>query len=356
MANGQEDLSIHARELSKRGAVKGGLARSAGMTPEERRELARQGAAARWNRGVTEGGEEGIQQATFGTPDRPLKLGGTEIPCYVVEQADGKVLRLVVMAGMLKALNISLGGSSGRLSGSRLSRFVASKALKPFVNEELVEKVNNPILFRTPSGGIAYGYEGSTLADICDVVLEARGKKALNRQQEHIADQALVLVRGWARVGLSALIDEVTGYQYYRSRRALEEILDRYISKELRKWTKTFPDDFYEEMFRLRGWRYSPFTVKRPTLVGKFTMDVVYKRLAPGVLEELQKITPRDAKGRLAHRYHQRLTEDVGHPKLREHLAATTALMRAADDWIAFLRMLNRAFPKLNTNLPLPLP
>jgi hypothetical protein len=106
-------------------------------------------------------------------------------------------------------------------------------------------------------------------------------------------------------------------------------------------------------MFRLRGWQYSPFTVKRPSLVGKFTIDVVYERLAPGVLDELQKITPRDAKGRLTHRYHQRLTEDVGHPKLREHLAAATALMRAADDWQAFRRMLDRAFPKLNTTLPL---
>lgn len=356
MTKGQDDLSTHARELSKRGAVKGGQARSAGMTPEERRELARYAAAARWNRGLTEGSDEDIQQATFGTPDRPLKLGGTEIPCYVVDQGGGRVLRLVLMTGMLKALNISLGGSSGRLSGSRLSRFVVSKALQPYVTEELVEKVTNPILFKTPSGGTAYGYEGSTLADICDVVLEARRKGDLNRQQKHIADQAEILVRGWARVGLSALIDEVTGYQFYRSRHALEEILDRYISKELRKWAKTFPDDFYEEMFRLRGWRYSPFTVKRPSLVGKDTIDVVYKRLAPGVLEELQRITPRDAKGRLAHRLHQRLTENVGHPKLREHLAATTALMRAADDWPGFRRMLDRAFPKLNTTLPLSLP
>ncbi len=349
------DLSMHAKELSKRGAAKGGLARAASMMPEERRELARQAAAARWNREFDDDSQDGIRQATFGTPDHPLKLGEMEIPCYVLPLKDGTALRLVVMAGMLKALNISLGGSSGRLSGSRLSRFVASKALRPYVSEELVDKVNNPILFKAPSGNKAYGYEASTLADICDVVLEARRKGGLNRQQEHIAAQCEILVQGWARVGLDALIDEVTGYQYYRARYALEDILDRYISKELRKWTKTFPDEFYQEMFRLRNWSYVPFSVKRPPLVGSFTTDIVYKRLAPGILDELQKVTPRDAKGRLVHHYHRRLTEDVGHPKLREHLAASTALMRASDSWPSFMRLLDRAFPKLNTNLALPI-
>jgi hypothetical protein len=70
--------------------------------------------------------------------------------------------------------------------------------------------------------------------------------------------------------------------------------------------------------------------------------------LAPGVLEELKRITPRNDKGRPKHKYFQRLTEDVGHPRLREHLASVITLMRAHDDkdWDAFYKSLNRALPK----------
>ena len=40
------------------------------------------------------------------------------------------------------------------------------------------------------------------------------------------------------------------------------------------------------------------------------------------------------------------MTEDVGHLKLREHLASVVALMKASDDWDQFVRILNRALPK----------
>lgn len=130
--------------------------------------------------------------------------------------------------------------------------------------------------------------------------------------------------------GIIALVDEATGYQYDRARDALEKILDKFISKELRKWAKTFPDEFFENMFRLRGWQYVPFSVKRPGVVGKYTNDLIYERLAPGVLEELKRLTPRDERGRTKHRFFQRLTENVGHPRLREHLAAVIALMKAS--------------------------
>ena len=39
-----------AVELGRRGGLKGGKARAASMTPEQRSEIARKGAAARWGR------------------------------------------------------------------------------------------------------------------------------------------------------------------------------------------------------------------------------------------------------------------------------------------------------------------
>ena len=86
--------------------------------------------------------------------------------------------------------------------------------------------------------------------------------------------------------------------------------------------------------------------VNRPIVVGHYTNDVVYGRLAPGVLQELKRVNPPDEKGHRKHRHHQWLTEDVGHPRLKEHITGVVALMRAAKDWEHFQRLLNRAFPK----------
>lgn len=60
----------------------------------------------------------------------------------------------------------------------------------------------------------------------------------------HIASQAEILMRGFARVGIVALIDEVTGYQRDRKRDALAAILEKYIAKEMRPWLKTFQLEF----------------------------------------------------------------------------------------------------------------
>jgi len=96
----------------------------------------------------------------------------------------------------------------------------------------------------------------------------------LLKNQKHIAFQCRILTRGFALVGISALIDEATGNQDVRARDALHKILEQYISKELMKWAKTFPDEFYRQLFRLRSWRYSFSSIKRPALVGKLTNDL----------------------------------------------------------------------------------
>ncbi len=152
-------------------------------------------------------------------------------------------------------------------------------------------------------------------------------------------------MRGLAHVGVIALVDEATGYQEKRARDALHKILDEFIATELRDWTKTFPDEFYKYMFKLWGWEHISFSTQRPAYVGKLTNDFVYERLAPGVLEELQRINP-PRRGRRQHHHHRWLTEDVGHPKLREHIAAVMAIMRLSLDKKKFIANLNRAFPK----------
>jgi hypothetical protein len=139
-----------------------------------------------------------------------------------------------------------------------------------------------------------------------------------------------LLMRALAHVGIIALVDEATGYQRDRPATALAKILEAFIAKELQPWIGTFPPDYYEQLFRLRGLNYPQDTVQRPQYFGVLTNDIVYKRLAPGVLDELKKSIPRNEEGRPTVKYFQKLTSNVGYPKLREHLGAVVAIMKSS--------------------------
>lgn len=276
-----------------------------------------------------------------------LKVGDLSIPCFVLD--DGR--RVISGRGLTAAI-----GMKGR--GQGVARISGHKTLKPFYNNELSVAIDNPIRFMGGSPKVdtpSDGYEATVLQELCDAILSARDSGVLNTEQElRYAQCADLLIRAFARVGIIALVDEATGYQNVRARQALEKILDEFISNELRKWAKTFPDDFYREMFRLKGWSYAPFSVKRPGVVGRYTNDLIYDRLAPGVLNELKQVNP-SSKGQRKNKHHQWLTEDVGHPRLREHLAAVIALMRASSNWETFKRLIERSFPKIGANLEIPL-
>jgi hypothetical protein len=78
--------------------------------------------------------------------------------------------------------------------------------------------MGNPIRFQAPTGGSpATGYEATILPDLCEAVLAARQEGTLRADQLHIAKRCEILVRGLARVGIIALIDEATGYQINRA-------------------------------------------------------------------------------------------------------------------------------------------
>ena len=56
--------------------------------------------------------------------------------------------------------------------------------------------------------------------------------------------------------------------------------------------------------------------------------------------------------GRRKRKHHQWLTDNIGHPKLQEHIASVVTLMRACDTWEMFEKLLNRSLPKW-TEMPL---
>lgn len=325
------------------GRARGGHARAERLTPEQRSEIARQGAAARHSGAVL--------KATHGSSDNPLKIGNVEIPCYVLED-DRRVLSL---GGMVRALGISIGGT-GRRQGDRLYRFATQKSLEPFIFNDLVNRMENPVRFQAPTGGVpGTGYEATILPDLCEAVLAAREADALRPDQLPIAKRCEVLVRGLARVGIIALVDEATGYQRDRAQDALARVLEAFIAKELQPYVATFPTDYYQEMFRLRGLNYPHSSVRRPQYFGMLTNDIVYKRLAPGVLDELKRVTPKLESGRHKNKLYQRLTNNLGYPKLREHLGSIVTMMKLSSSWHEFMERLDRLHPRYGETMQLPL-
>jgi len=282
-----------------------------------------------------------------------LKIAGREIACAVL--ADGK--RVLTQDAFLSAIGRSPKGKGGQIvtSADGLPPFVAAENLRPFISEEL-KQATAPYIYRTPSGSNAYGYDALLLPMVCEVYLTAKDAQKTTRQQAHIVRACELLMRGLAHVGIIALVDEATGFQQIRDRDALQAILDAYLRKELAVWAKRFPDEFYQQIFRLRGWQWKGMKINRPQIVAKYTTDLVYERLAPHILEELETRNPKNSRGNREAKHHQWLTEDVGHPALAQHIYALLGLMRvSADrDWHGFYDMVQRAFPKKGETLFLP--
>ena len=280
-----------------------------------------------------------------GSPDKPLTIGHIEIQCYVLE----KEQRVLSHRGLGTAL---IGSSS---AGGEMPRLVGRGWIKPFLTNEITAAVNNPVIFANPQGGgAAYGYPADLLVDICNAIIEAHDAGRTTSRQVTIVRNSKILISGLAKIGIIALVDETTGYQQIRAKRALATILEKYIADELRPWTKTFPLEFYVEIFRLKKWETDPFS-SRPSVIGHYTNDIVYARIAPGILAELRRRNPvLPGTGRRRHKHHQWFTTDIGHPKLTEYLVAVMALMRSSDSWRDFKYRLQRAFPARDQTLLLP--
>nr|DAN38962.1 MAG TPA: P63C domain protein [Caudoviricetes sp.] len=294
-----------------------------------------------------------LLKSIYGSDKTPLKLGDLEIPCYVLE--DGT--RVFSGRGVQKAIGYD------SKSGQWMKSFCNIKGLSPYFyagDQSIAERLSNPIKFkRVDAGGSqsdTNGYEVTLLVDICSIIIDAN--RAGDFDDTKIVRNADIIIRSVAKVGIIALVDEVTGYQQDKNRAKdeLQKFLAQFISDEASRWVKTFNDSFFEMIYRMHGWSWT-LTHRRPGVVGKWINDIVYERLAPVILTELQKVNPKTDKGTRKDRHHQHLTEDVGRPKLKEHLAAVEALGRASGyNWAKFMQMLNAAFPKQYQQLDLLFP
>lgn len=279
-----------------------------------------------------------------------LDLNDFEIPCYVLE--DGT--RILSGRSMQSALKMVDEVEDGKqTAGTRLNRYLEQKSLNPFIYKDKKKDHFEPIECYRGEQKIN-GYEATVLADICEAFLQARNEINLSTRQQIIAEQCETLMRSFAKVGIIALVDEATGYQYERERQELQKILKKYISEDLLPWQKRFPDEFYKEIFRLNGWGYfmsgNIDIQNRPGVIGYWTKKYVYSVLPPGVLETLLDVTPKTSKGNRQHRLHQRLTKEDGIEHLQKVLVSVITLMNISEEWKEFEKLWNKKYGQQELN------
>jgi hypothetical protein len=327
----------------------GGARRAEILPPERKSEIARAGAMARWNKDLPEATYEG-----------EFTLGGTPIACAVLPNGT----RIITQAAFLRALGRSRSPKAGTgvlSTVDELPFFLQADALKPFISDDLAMSTN-PIFYKAKSGGRGVGYDARLLPQVAEVYLQFRDAKLRAREKiparyEGMIVAADILIRALANIGIIALVDEATGFQRARAHDALARILEEFIAKELQPYVRMFQDSFYQELFRLRGLDYPKDTVKRPQYFGHLTNDIVYARLAPGVLDELRKISPRREDGRLVYPFTRRLTENKGLQKLHDHLVSVETIMRLSKDYDTdFMEKLDLLHPRWDKTMKLPFP
>lgn len=268
-----------------------------------------------------------------------VTVGDRTIPCAVLYPESENPIRVFWHREIVGLL-------TGNKKGG-FERYLKPANLQPYLPEKFKEKSLSQSVYQMmlrDGGRIAQAFEATDLIDICQMYMYANRDGKLTASQKHLARQAEIIVFAFAKTGVVAVIDEATNYQYVRDRLALNKLLERYVVDEAQKWVKKFPDEFYQEIFRLNNWNFNPtnFT-KRPGIIGRWTREIIYARFPAPVLSKLDDLNPLTEKGYRKHKHHMFLTDDIGNPELAMYISNVIFLMRSCSTWAKFRQLFARA-------------
>jgi len=327
-----------AKAFSKLGASKGGKARANVLSSTERTDIARHAALRRWGRepDVSIENAEGqitvIDAKATDIPELPysmfpgtLQLGNISLECHVLSNYK----RVFTQREIVRVI------SGGRDSGN-LQRYLSRN---PLIDAGFLSGLN--MEFTIPGlSSAAKGYEATALIEICDKYLEAKSQNLLRKSQYGLAKQAEIIVRATAKVGIIALIDEVTGFQKFRAQQELQLKIQAFIADELQEWARMFPQEFWLELARLEGIRYS--ARNRPLRWGRYIMMFVYDAIDSDIGNQLREKNPNP---RFQQNHHQWLKE-FGRQKVHDQIERVVTNMKLCDNMDDFRQKFDRVFKR----------
>lgn len=247
---------------------------------------------------------------------------GIDVDCYVLN--DERKTAVISQRGMGEALGL------GKSGGSRLPSFLKGQTISRYVGHELKEKLSKPLVFQaTPPGtgtlsATVHGFDVTILIDLCKAIMAAESDGSLLRSQARIAKQAHIIVNASAKAGIQGLVYALAGYDVTK-----EEVVAAFklfVQQEAREYEKEFPDQLYEEWYRL--YQLPKPERNKPWKFMHLTNDQVYKPLAKssGKILALTKENRAQSTKKYA-KLHQFLTE-VGVKALRTHLGQLLGIAR----------------------------
>ncbi len=285
-----------------------------------------------------------------------LNLNGFILSCSVLE--DGT--RIFAERSLANAFGIKGGGAfwekkrASKDGSAFLPEYLSANYLKPFISNELTEKLSSAFEYLSTTNTKSRGVDATVLADICDVFIQAKNADIKNKNLLNVADAAYKMIKAFAKVGIIALIDEATGYQYDREKYELQAILQLFISNDILEWQQTFHLGFYKEIFRL--WNV-PFTAqnirRKPPFIGMLTNELIYKNLPKGsfVLKTLKDKTPKTEAGNYKARLFQSLTP-FGREELKKVLYSVESLAVISENKTKFRRLVEDRYGQRTLQFP----
>lgn len=294
----------------------GGVARAEALADARRSEIARDAARARWAKKrevepTDESHDElSSEEVLEPSPAMPiarwrgaLNLMGVDVPVYVLDNG----LKIIGRTSATELL-------TGIKGGGALEKYIGVKSLEAFINKDLVLERLVPFRLLEVEGleKAVKGLPHDLMIEVCQGFVAAlqasltRGSaQKLTLRQQEMAVKASMFLSACAKVGLEALIDEATGYQYERPDDALQIKLKAFIAEELRAWEKTFPDDLWIEFGRLTNWRGALHS--RPKWWGRLVIELIYDTLDPDVADYIKANKPP-----MGVKWHSMLTDNIG--------------------------------------------
>ncbi|QKY70200.1 P63C domain-containing protein [Lentibacillus sp. CBA3610] len=257
-----------------------------------------------------------------------------ELPCYVLDNGQ----RIFRFSNLTKALRGKEHGKFGNyLAASNIQKYLPER-LTP-LNDKNNDRVPQGAVEFMLNGKVEKGYNSEDFMDVCTAFIEANNKEDLSNAQKDIVINAQQYILACAKVGITALIDEATGYQNLREENALQLKLKFFLADQLRDWEKTFPDELWRQFGRLTNWEGNIHS--RPRYWGKLVNEFIYDCID----EDLAKYL-RDNKPMMpSHvKYHQWLNENHGVRALTEHIWQIIGMARSCNTIYELRELVDKEF------------
>lgn len=272
-----------------------------------------------------------------------LTIGRHKLSCAVLDNG----MRVITPYSIFSAFGKGGGEGANDDSSSSIPSFLNDNHVMPYVKNVFPDGIDMPVKYISKKGRSIYsGYNAKILPLICEVYLQANAAGALTNSHKACLETSKLFTKAFSKKPIADLIDEATGYHTYKAYYELERLLSQHIHGDLLPWTSVFDDDFFKEIYRLKGWDHND--CQQDASIGKITNFLVYNRLPVPIIDKLKELSPliksligKDCKTNTIYR---RLTREEEYIKLKEMIACNLALMRACDDWDSFEKAYRKSY------------